>query len=166
MKMRWKEAAEALRIKLHRVGSLKRVQVAFFAVLSVWVLWHVVTIYHVYKEPVRITTKPLGYTEITDGKVQAFSYLRLKNVSLTSKQVCIGLYLLDTNRKEQEYKITSIEKWGSEKGKEIKVGKDLIIIPGRTEVGLYVIGERIYMEEITFPYHTEQEVSVTVKPPT
>ena len=164
MKMRWEETTEALRIKLHRVGSLKSVQVTFFVVLSVWVLWHVVTIYHVYKEPVRITTKPLGYTEITDGKVQAFSYLRLKNDTFTSKQVCIRLYLMDSYRKEQEYEITSIEKWGSEKGKETKVDKDLIIIPGRTEVGLYVEGERNYMKDITFPYHTEQVVSVAVKP--
>lgn len=164
MEMRWKEATGVLEIKLQQVGSLKRVQVLFFTVLSIWVLWHGITIYQVYKEPVRITTKPLGYKEITDEKVHAFSYLRVKNDSFTSKQVSIELYLLDTDRKEQKYEITSIEKWGSEKGKEAKVDKDLIVIPGKTEVGLYVEGERNNMDEITFPYHTEQVVTVTVKP--
>ena len=110
MERRWEEVVGALKIKLQQVGGLKGVQVAFFAVLSIWVLWHGVTIYQVYKEPVRITTKPLGYKEIEDGKVHSFSYLRLKNDSFTSKQVNIGLYLLDTDRKEWEYKITSIEK--------------------------------------------------------
>ncbi len=164
MKMRWKEVAEALRIKLQQVISLKSVQLAFFVVMSVWLLWHGLTVYHVYKEPVKITTKPLGYKKIMDGKELAFSYLRLKNDSFTSKQVCIGLYLLDTEGKEQEYEITSIEKWGSEKGKEAKVGTDLIIIPGRTEVGLYVEGERNSIKNIIFPYHTEQVVTVSVIP--
>lgn len=71
---------------------------------------------------------------------------------------------MDTEGKEQEYEITSIEKWGSEKGKEAKVGTDLIIIPGRTEVGLYVEGERNCIKNIIFPYHTEQVVTVSVKP--
>ena len=164
MEMRWKAVAEALRIKLQKMVSLKVVQLAFLSVLSVWLLWHGVTIYQVYKEPVRITTKPLGYMKRTNGKELAFSYLRLKNDSFTSKQVCIKLYLLDTERKEQEYEITSIEKWGNEKGKEAKVGTDLIIITGKTEVGLYVVGAHISIKEIIFPYHTEQVVTVSVKP--
>lgn len=44
------------------------------------------------------------------------------------------------------------------------MGTDFIIIPGRTEVGLYVEGERSGIKDIIFPYHTEQVVRVSVKP--
>lgn len=100
-----------------------------------WILWHTVDTLKIYKELVRIITKPLGYREDAN---QTISYLRLKNFFFTTKEIQLRLYLIDNSGEEREFQIRTIEKWGTEKLWKTQILDDLVIvIPSKIEIGLY-----------------------------
>ena len=83
-----------------------------FISFALWILWHGVMIYKMYKEPVKIVVQPLGWDKsISDKKMQVVSYVKLKNISFHPIDIQVRLYLKDTMRELQESTIQSIELW-------------------------------------------------------
>ena len=134
-----------------------------FISFALWILWHGITIYKMYKEPVIIVVQPLGYDKpINHEKMQVVSYVKLKNISFHPIDIQVRLYLKDTMRELQETTIQSIELWEKRREeKETKITEDLhVIIPPKEETGLYIQAVYENSEGIYFPYHTEQEIKI------
>ena len=134
-----------------------------FISFALWILWHGITIYKMYKEPVVIVVQPLGYDKpINHEKMQVVSNVKLKNISFHPIDIQVRLYLKDTMRELQESTIQSIELWEKRREeKETKITEDLhVIIPPKEETGLYIQAVYENSEGIYFPYHTEQEIKI------
>ena len=134
-----------------------------FIFFVLWILWHGIMIYKMYKEPVVIVVQPLGYDKpINHEKMQVVSYVKLKNISFHPIDIQVRLYLKDTMGELRESDIQNIELWerkGEEKG--TRITEDLhVVIPPKEETGLYIQAIYENSEGIYFPYHTEQEVEI------
>lgn len=134
-----------------------------FILFALWILWHGISFYNIYKEPVKIVIQPLGYDKpINDEKMYVVSYVKLKNISFHPVEIEIRLYLKDATGRLQESQIQRIELWETKREKKgTMIAKDLsITIPSKAETGLYIQAIYENSKDIYFPYHTEQEIEI------
>lgn len=156
---------KSLKILLHREKDtfLKIGQGIFYIVLAMWLMWHLVSLQQSIVNPVKLDGKPVGYYLKEGNCYRQISYVRVKNRSMKDKHIRLALSAFDTAGTEWKYEIYKVEPWNLNIVQNLEINEDkTIVIPGKSEIGLYLEADLNAEERIYFPNFVEQRIQINI----